>query len=575
MRTALALLALVSLVLPAATQTDQFTSIERYLPEGCPIDGSVDLTEPLQRAFAECDALYFPGSADPASPRVYASRTGLVARANARIVFGPNTLLRRLPSEKSMIRLERGASISGCVLDGNKYGHWPQFQELGKSDYGIQTTAENVVTDCFVYNNPGIAFGGYCRECVFERCRAENVGYIDVKFGADYYQGAWDAWSGDGFYLRGPGNIVRDCVAYDCFRWDLCASHSGARGNTFVDCRGGDINFRTYGFVDIEGAEADNRLIRCISPNSHMSISSPYTQLIDCVMSGMWGHHADYLTMRGCTITAWGLSLGRPEAEGKEYGGASPIITGNRIFMTQVAGRAAPAALHVRSEDGAGIVESNIVYGLEAEGERSVPFNFEGLEAGANQVLYGQWDPRSAYVQPRLLRGSVDWEHLAQHKLATFAAELARALPGLGIEGEPTWQHVVIGEVPFAFDAQDAGVGAQWFLPANQPKTRGVRVGWPWNKQVGEIYQPGWYFIDFEVPAAQAGQPAWLYFGGVDSEAIVWLNGERLGEHDVWNEPFSFDVTGKLVAGANRLVVRSYTESGLAGIYKPIAVVVK
>ncbi len=575
MRSTLALIALGALIATcAAAQTEHFTSVTEYLPEGYPADGSVDLTEPLLRAFAECPALYFPGSDDPEVPVIYASRTGLVSQENARIVFGPNTLLRRLASEGAMIRLEPGASIDGCVLDGSKYSHWPEFQDLGKGDYGIQTTVGNVVTDCFVYNNPGIAFGGWCHECTFVRCRAENVGYIDVKFGADFYQGARDNWSGDGFYVRGRGNVVRECVAYDCFRWDLCASHGATQGCTFVDCRGGDVNWRSYGFVDIEGSMANNRLIRCHSPNSRMSISSPHTQLIDCVMAGLNAYHADHLTVRGCTITAEGMMLGQPTQE-DEYGGASPIITGNRIFMAQVAGRHAPEALHVRSEDGTGIIDGNIIYAYEAEGERTEPILVEGCEAGDNPVVYGRWHAEEAYVQPRLTRGWVDWDHIAAHKLTVFEQQLAGALPELGIEGEPAWGHIIIGEVPFAFDPDDAGIGAQWFLPDNRPNTRAVRVGWPWNKQVGDIYQPGWYFIDFDVPAEHAGKQAWLYFGAVDTHATVWLNGERLGEHDDWDEPFSFEVTGKLTAGANHLTVRVTTPGGLAGIYKPIAVVVE
>ena len=31
-------------------------------------------------------------------------------------------------------------------------------------------------------------------------------------------------------------------------------------------------------------------------------------------------------------------------------------------------------------------------------------------------------------------------------------------LAEMGIEGEPDWQHTIIGEVPFALDAKDVGV---------------------------------------------------------------------------------------------------------------------
>ncbi|MGC9317097.1 MAG: sugar-binding domain-containing protein [Armatimonadota bacterium] len=574
MRITLAAAALaVLLVIPAGAQ---MTGIDEYLPEDAPTDGSIDLTARVQRALNERSALYFPGGDDPESPRVYALRAPLEVRDGSVLVFGPNSLVRRLPSEGALLRLGHRCRITGCVIDGNKYAHWPQFQDLGKSDYGILCRSQCVIEECFVYNNPGIAFGTWADYSTFIRCRAENVGYIDVKFGADFYQGAWDKWSGDGFYIRGRANTVRDCEAYDCFRWDLCASHSGARGNTFVDCRCGDVNWRSYGMVDIEGAEANNRLIRCYSPNSRVAVSTAHTEVIDCIAAGFSCYRADYITIRGCTALREGITLGRPAQEDKAYGGRSPNIVGNRIFMPQAEGRHAPQALHVRSEDGLGVVEGNIIYAWEDGGQRGEPILVEGCEAGENQVIYGQWDIADRFVRPRLTRGWVDWEHIGQHKLHSFEQELAEALPALGIEGEPAWKHVIIGEVPFSFASGTNGIEAGWFNPGQRPEeTRDVRVGWPWNKQVGDTYRPGWYFIDFEVPAEQAGRPAVLYLGGVDSEAMVWLNGQKLGEHQGWDEPFSFQLPEGLQEGANHLVIRSYTEAGLAGVYKPIAVLVK
>ncbi|MEA3401092.1 MAG: hypothetical protein U9R79_07605, partial [Armatimonadota bacterium] len=153
MRITLAAAALaVLLVIPAGAQ---MTGIDEYLPEGAPTDGSIDLTEQVQTALAERSALYFPGSNDPESPRVYALRAPLEVRDGGVLVFGPNSLVRRLPSEGALFRLGHRCRISDCVIDGNKYAHWPQFQDLGKSDYGILCRSQCVIEDCFVYNNPG------------------------------------------------------------------------------------------------------------------------------------------------------------------------------------------------------------------------------------------------------------------------------------------------------------------------------------------------------------------------------------------------------------------------------------
>ena len=563
------------------------TSIDEYLPEDCPTDGSVDLSEQVNKALSECRAVYFPGSNDPEHPRIYALRGRIIVQKGAVVEFGPNTLVRGLapPSQFPVFLLLDGATISGAVIDGNKYNMWPALRELSESPggtkmiFGIRTESNCVVKDCFVYNSPGGGFLTRGSGSKFIRCRAENVGFIDVKFGAGHYSAGCDKWSGDGFAMAGPQNTVRDCVSYDSFRWDFNSSHPSVRGTTYVDCRGGDINWRSYGFVDFEASGANNRLIRCYSPNSHIVISSPRSEIIDCVASAIIAHAADHITIRGCTTTRRGIAVGWPrEEEDKHYGGKSPLITGNRIFMSQPGGDVADAALHVMSGDGLGIVEDNIIHAYEGKhGRTSRPASMEGMEVGAdkNQVIYGEWKADKMYVQPKMLRGYVDWSFIAKNKLKAFEAEISKALPGIGLEGEPTWKHIVIGEIPFALDHGRNGVEDKWFLPESRPETRAVRVGWPWNKQIGDVYLPGWYFIDFSVPAEDAGGKAWLYFGAVDSHATVWLNGEKLGEHDGWDDPFSFEVSAKLAGGVNRLVVRAETSSGLAGIYKPIAVVAR
>ena len=66
-----------------------------------------------------------------------------------------------------------------------------------------------------------------------------------------------------------------------------------------------------------------------------------------------------------------------------------------------------------------------------------------------------------------------------------------------------------------------------------------------------------WYRKQFVVPKADAGKVLRLVFDGVDYFATVWLNGEKLGEHEGCFVPFSYDVTSKLKDGeANVLVVK-------------------
>jgi beta-mannosidase len=64
-----------------------------------------------------------------------------------------------------------------------------------------------------------------------------------------------------------------------------------------------------------------------------------------------------------------------------------------------------------------------------------------------------------------------------------------------------------------------------------------------------------WYRTTFRAERPPAGKRLWLCFDGVEWEAQVYLNGELLGTHRVYYEPFRFDVTGKLTA-SNTLAVR-------------------
>jgi beta-galactosidase/beta-glucuronidase len=64
-----------------------------------------------------------------------------------------------------------------------------------------------------------------------------------------------------------------------------------------------------------------------------------------------------------------------------------------------------------------------------------------------------------------------------------------------------------------------------------------------------------WYRRSFTVPHTWSGQRILLHFGAVDWEATIWVNGNEVGEHRGGYLPFSFDITSKLVAGGNELVV--------------------
>ncbi|TIX49855.1 beta-glucuronidase [Alteraurantiacibacter aquimixticola] len=63
-----------------------------------------------------------------------------------------------------------------------------------------------------------------------------------------------------------------------------------------------------------------------------------------------------------------------------------------------------------------------------------------------------------------------------------------------------------------------------------------------------------WYQRRFDADPV-AGERQFLRFGAVNYAAEVWLNGEFLGRHEGGFTPFAFEVTGKLRAEGNRLLV--------------------
>lgn len=80
-----------------------------------------------------------------------------------------------------------------------------------------------------------------------------------------------------------------------------------------------------------------------------------------------------------------------------------------------------------------------------------------------------------------------------------------------------------------------------------------------WNSQAEnlEFYEGTiWYRRKFNVEPA-ANRKYFLYFGAVNYEAHVYLNGKKLGMHKGGFSPFQFEVTDKLANGENFVVVKA------------------
>ncbi len=80
-----------------------------------------------------------------------------------------------------------------------------------------------------------------------------------------------------------------------------------------------------------------------------------------------------------------------------------------------------------------------------------------------------------------------------------------------------------------------------------------------WNSQRDELFfyeGTVWYERELEVHPVE-GRRQFLYFGAVNYQARVFLNGEELGFHEGGFTPFNLEVTGRLKDGANVLVVKA------------------
>jgi hypothetical protein len=100
-----------------------------------------------------------------------------------------------------------------------------------------------------------------------------------------------------------------------------------------------------------------------------------------------------------------------------------------------------------------------------------------------------------------------------------------------------------------------------------------------WGDQ-GLRYYKGlaWYRQSVSIPANAAGKKSFLWFGGVDEKAQVWVNGKYIGSSGVGTfQPFELDATNALKPGEENLFVILITndklnELGTGGIMGPVMI---
>ncbi|MCG6955916.1 MAG: hypothetical protein LJF04_07985 [Gemmatimonadetes bacterium] len=73
-----------------------------------------------------------------------------------------------------------------------------------------------------------------------------------------------------------------------------------------------------------------------------------------------------------------------------------------------------------------------------------------------------------------------------------------------------------------------------------------------------------WYHRAFRA-SASAGGRLLLHFGAVDFDAVVWVNGQRIGEHRGGYDAFTFDITDALAPGGEQQLVVAVLDPTDAG----------
>ncbi len=98
-----------------------------------------------------------------------------------------------------------------------------------------------------------------------------------------------------------------------------------------------------------------------------------------------------------------------------------------------------------------------------------------------------------------------------------------------------------------------------------------------WATQGYSYNGMAWYRKNFRLASKQDGKRYLLFFGAVDGDAVVYLNGQKTGEHLLahdfsgYDKEFLIDVTELIATGDNQVTVQVTKDFALAGITKGVS----
>jgi beta-galactosidase/beta-glucuronidase len=106
------------------------------------------------------------------------------------------------------------------------------------------------------------------------------------------------------------------------------------------------------------------------------------------------------------------------------------------------------------------------------------------------------------------------------------------------------------GAWSFAHDDEDCGLRERWYQQA-QAFSRTIQVPFPPESRKSGIHETGfhpivWYSRTFTLRDVPQRERLLLHFGAVDYQAMVWVNGQLVAQHEGGHTPFSADITHAL-----------------------------
>lgn len=118
--------------------------------------------------------------------------------------------------------------------------------------------------------------------------------------------------------------------------------------------------------------------------------------------------------------------------------------------------------------------------------------------------------------------------------------------------------------------ADDVGMREKWFNPAsNLEGWKEIQLPQLWEStEIGDADGVVWFKKDLEISASPGGDLVSLHLGPIDDKDETYVNGERIGGTDGWNEDRVYQVPARLLKpGKNTIVIKVTDTGGGGGIY--------